>query len=60
LKEKILNFKLFLPERSPSAQPCDSVSCEQNGYYAAQEFFAFVSSLKLSCRLPCSVRLFFL
>ena len=25
-------------ERSPSAQPCSSVSWEQNGYFAAQEF----------------------
>ena len=25
-------------ERSPSTQPCSSVSWEQNGYYAAQDF----------------------
>jgi len=37
-------------ERSPSAQPCSNVSWEQNGYYAAQDFFffAFVTSLKLT------------
>jgi len=46
-------------ERSPSAQPCSSVSWEQNGYYAAQVFFAFVSSLKLSRRLLCSARFVF-
>ena len=32
---------------------------EQNGYYAARDFFAFVSSLKLSRRLLYSVRFFF-
>jgi len=32
------NFKLLSPERSPIAQPCSSVSWEQNGYYATQEF----------------------
>ena len=28
-------------ERSPSSQPCSSVRWEQNGYYAAQDFFCF-------------------
>ena len=46
-------------ERSPSAQPCSSVSWEQNGYSAAQDFFALVSTLKLSRRLLCSVRFVF-
>jgi len=43
-------------ELSTSAQPCSSFSCEQNGYYAAQEIFAFVSSLKLSRRLLCNIQ----
>jgi len=34
LKEVVLNFKIPPLERSPSAQPCSSVSWEQNGYYA--------------------------
>jgi hypothetical protein len=36
LKEEVLNFQIPPLERSPSAQPCSSVSWEQNGYYAAQ------------------------
>jgi len=28
-------FQIPLLERSPRAQPCSSVSWEQNGYYAA-------------------------
>jgi len=35
LKEEVLNFQIPPLERSPSAQPCSSVSWEQNGYYAA-------------------------
>jgi len=54
-----LNFQIPPLERSPSAQPCSSVSWEQNGYYAAQDYFAFVSSLRLSRRLLCSVRFVF-
>jgi len=46
-------------DHSPSAQPCSSVIWEQNGYYAAKDVFAFVSSLKLSRRLLCSVHFVF-
>jgi len=35
LKEEVLNFQIPPLERSSSAQPCSSVSWEQNGYYAA-------------------------
>jgi len=35
LKEEVLNFQILPLERSPSSQPCSSVSWEQNGYYAA-------------------------
>jgi len=38
LKEEVLNFQIPQLERSLSAQPCSSVSWEQNGYYAAQDF----------------------
>jgi len=38
LKEEILRFQTPPLERSPSAKPCSSVSWEQNGYYAAQDF----------------------
>jgi len=38
LKEKVLKFQIPPLERSPSAQSCSSVSWEQNGYYAAQDF----------------------
>ena len=58
MKEGILKFHISALERSPSKQPCSNVSWEQNGYYAAQ-VFAFVSSLKQSRRLPCSVRFVF-
>jgi hypothetical protein len=34
VKDKILQFEILPLERLPSAQPCSSVSCEQNGYYA--------------------------
>jgi len=34
LKEEVLNFQIPPLERSPSAQPCSSISWEQNGYYA--------------------------
>ena len=40
LKEEVINFQIPLLERSPSAQPCSSVSLEQNGYYVAQDFCA--------------------
>jgi len=53
LKEEVLNFQIPPLERSPSAQPCSSVSWEQNGYYAAQDFLAFVSSLKLNLNWRC-------
>ena len=59
LKEEVLNFQIPQLERSPSAQLCSSISWEQNGCYAAQDFFVFVSSLKLSRRLLCSVRFVF-
>jgi len=36
VKEEILNFQIPPLERSPSTQPCSSVSWEQNGCYAAQ------------------------
>ena len=58
-ERKMLIFQISPPECSPSAKPCSSVSWEQNGYYAAQDLFAFVSSLKLSQRLLCSVRFVF-
>jgi len=32
LKEEVLNFQILPLERSSSAQPCCSVSWEQNGY----------------------------
>ena len=35
LKEEVVNFQIPLLEHLPSAQPCSSVSWEQNGYYAA-------------------------
>jgi hypothetical protein len=35
LKEEFLHFEIPPLERSPNAQPCSSVSWEQNGYYAA-------------------------
>ena len=35
------NFQVPSLECSPSAQPCSSIIWEQNGYYAAQDFFAF-------------------
>jgi len=38
LKEEVINFQISPLERSSSAQPCSSVSWEQNGYYAAQYF----------------------
>jgi len=46
LKEEVLNFQIPPLDRSPSAHLCNSVSWEQNGYYAAQKFFVrdFVSS----------------
>jgi len=34
-----IKFERGALERSPSAQPCSSVSLEQSGYYAAQDFF---------------------
>jgi hypothetical protein len=34
----VLNFQIPPLEPSPSAQSCISVSWEQNGYYAAQDF----------------------
>jgi len=37
LKEEDINFQIPPLERSPSAQPCSTVSWEQNGYYAAKE-----------------------
>jgi len=39
LKEEVLNFQIPPLERSPSSQRCSSVSGEQNGYYAAQDFY---------------------
>ena len=38
MKEGVLYFQIPPLEHSPSAQPCSSVSWEQNGYYAAQDF----------------------
>ena len=38
MKEEVLSFQIPLLEHSPSAQLCSSVSREQNGYYAAQDF----------------------
>ena len=49
------NFQIPPLERSPSAQPCNYVRREQNGYYAAEDYCA-LSSLKLSRRLMCNVR----
>jgi len=43
-------------EWSPDAQLCSSIIWQQNCYHAAQEFFAFMISLKLSRRLLCSMR----
>jgi len=39
LKQNVLGFQMSTLERSPSVQPCSSVSWEQNSYYAAQDFF---------------------
>jgi hypothetical protein len=39
LKEEVVKFEILPPERLPNAQACSSVSCEQNGYYTAQQFF---------------------
>jgi len=41
LKDKVLYFQISLLECSSSAQPCSSVSWEQNGYYAAQDFCVY-------------------
>jgi len=38
LKEEVLCFQILPLEHSSRAQPCSSVSWEQNGYYAAQDF----------------------
>jgi len=38
LKEQVLNFQILPLECLPSAQLCSSISWEQNGYYAAQDF----------------------
>jgi len=46
LKEDILCFQISPLERSPSAQPCSSVSWEQNGYCAAQEFLCACEFIK--------------
>jgi len=42
-KRGSLRFQIPALERSPSAQPCSSVGWDQNGYYAAQDFFLRVS-----------------
>ena len=41
-------WMIYIPllERSPSAQPCSSVSWEQNDYYAAQDYLSLVLNLK--------------
>ena len=39
-------------ERSPSAQPCSSVSWEQNGYYAAQDFLRSQTAYLLKLVIP--------
>ena len=38
LKDEVQNFQITPLERSPSTQPCNSVSWEKNGYYEAQIF----------------------
>ena len=38
LKEEIPNFQISSLECSSNAQPCSSISWEQNGYYTEQEF----------------------
>jgi len=37
-EKEVLNFQIPPLERSPNAQPCSSVSWQQNGYYATQDF----------------------
>jgi hypothetical protein len=37
-EKEVLNFQISPLERSPNTQPYSSVSWEQNGYYAAQDF----------------------
>ena len=41
-------WMIYIPplERPPWAQPCRSVSWEQNGYYAAQDYLSLVLILK--------------
>ena len=46
LKEEVLNSQIPPLERSPSAQPCRSVSWEQNGYYATQDLFCVREFIK--------------
>jgi len=38
LEEEVLNFQKPPLDRSPSARPCSSVSWEENGNNAAQDF----------------------
>jgi hypothetical protein len=39
-------FEILLLECLPGAQPCSSVSCEQNAYYAAKKFFSILELIK--------------
>ena len=47
-----LNFQISPLERSPNAQPCSSVSWEQNGYYAAQDFAFTQTAYLLKSVIP--------
>ena len=52
MKEDVLNFQIPPLERSPSAQPCSSVSWEKNGYYAAQDFLRSQTAYLLKLVIP--------
>jgi hypothetical protein len=54
LKEEVLKFQIPPLERSPSAQPCSSVSWEQNRYYATQDSLcSWVSKTDGDCWAVC-------
>jgi len=53
LKEEVLNVQIPPLECSPSAQPCSSVSWEQNGYYAAQSKNLVVHSSHFALNWRC-------
>ena len=57
LKEEITNFQIPPPERSPSAQPCRSVSWDRNGYYASQDFAFTQTASLLKLVIPSTISL---